>query len=153
MDILTFDLVFQNIMQTRMLGVVLWNILFLWSQVASSSPSLPLVVQQDYQATKGEDRLDQALGCWPPDLFSSCCPADDQGQRSCCSGLWTIVSSLVNNRSSCHICSAFSVQLLMYCLDAAARPWKSISWNSLCTVLELIWRSREVWRSVAIASA
>jgi len=32
-------------------------------------------------------------------------------------------------------------------------PWKPIPWSSLWTVLELIWRPREVWRSVAIDSA
>jgi len=38
-------------------------------------------------------------------------------------------------------------------LDAAARPWKPIPWSSLRTVLELIWRPHEVWRSLAIDSA
>ena len=43
--------------------------------------------------------------------------------------------------------------LLIYGLDATAWPWKPIPWSSLCTVLELIWRPHEVWRSVAIDSA
>ena len=38
-------------------------------------------------------------------------------------------------------------------LYAAVRPWKPIPWSSLLTVLELIWRPYEVWRSVAINSA
>ena len=41
----------------------------------------------------------------------------------------------------------------MYGLDAAAWPWKPIPWSSLHTVLELIWRPREVWRSVVIDSS
>ena len=41
----------------------------------------------------------------------------------------------------------------MYGLDAAARPWKPIPWSSLPTVLELIWRPHEVWRSVSTDSA
>lgn len=28
-------------------------------------------------------------------------------------------------------------------------PWKTIPWNFLCTVLELIWRPHEVWTSIA----
>ena len=47
----------------------------------------------------------------------------------------------------------FALYLLMYGLDADARPWKPIPWSSLRTVLELIWRPHEVWRSVAIDSA
>ena len=43
--------------------------------------------------------------------------------------------------------------LLMYCVDAAARPWKPIPWSSLSTGLELTWRPHEVWRSVAHYSA
>ena len=52
-----------------------------------------------------------------------------------------------------HCIQCFALHLLMYGLDAAARPWKPIPWSSLRTVLELIWRPHEVWRSVAIDSA
>ena len=52
-----------------------------------------------------------------------------------------------------HCLPCFALHLLMYSLDAAARPWKPIPWSSLHTVLELIWRPHEVWRSVVIDSA
>ena len=72
-------------------------------------------------------------------------------------------SSLQRTRLQCswvQLCCAlhhcvwhFALHLLMYGLDAAARPWKPIPWSFLHTVLELIWRLHEVWRSVAIDSS
>ena len=62
--------------------------------------------------------------------------------------------SRVQWRCALHHCiRRFALHLLMYGLDAAARPWKPIPWSSLRTVLELIWRPHEVWRSVVIDSA
>jgi len=39
-----------------------------------------------------------------------------------------------------------------WCMALMQLPWKPIPWSSLRTVLELIWRPDEVWRSVAIES-
>ena len=52
-----------------------------------------------------------------------------------------------------HCIQHFALHLLMYGLDAAAQPWTPIPWSSLRTVIELIWRPHDVWRSVAIDSA
>ena len=51
-----------------------------------------------------------------------------------------------------HCIRRFALHLLMYGLDAAAQPWKTIPWSSLCTVLKLIWKPHEVWRSVTMDS-
>ena len=56
-------------------------------------------------------------------------------------------------RTHLHYIQRFALHLVMYGLDAAYWPWKPIPWSSLRTVLELIWRPHEVWRSVAIDSA
>ena len=37
-----------------------------------------------------------------------------------------------------------------WCMAWMQLPWKPIPWSSLSTVLELMWRPHEVWRSVAI---
>ena len=52
-----------------------------------------------------------------------------------------------------HYIRRCALHVVMDGLDAAARPWKPIPWSSLHTVLGLIWRPHEVWRSVAIDSA
>ena len=62
-------------------------------------------------------------------------------------------SRVQRRQASNHCIRCFALHLLMYGLDAAARPWKPIPWSSLRTVLELIWRPNEVWRSVVIDSA
>ena len=62
--------------------------------------------------------------------------------------------SRVQWRCALHHCiRRFALHLVMYGLDAAALSWKPIQWSSLSTVLELIWRPHEVWRSVVIDSA
>ena len=45
-----------------------------------------------------------------------------------------------------HCIQRFALYLLMYCLDADARPWKLIPWSSLRTILELVIDSAESWR-------
>jgi len=53
--------------------------------------------------------------------------------------------SRVQWRRALHQCmQRFASHLVMQGLHAAARPWKPIPWNSLRTVLELIWRPHEV---------
>ena len=93
--------------------------------------------------------------CSPGNRQTQTCSSDCQMEKH--------DSSLQRTRLHCsrvewwralrHCIRRFALHLVMYGLDAAARPWKPIPRSSLRAVLELIWRPHEVWRSVAIDSA
>ena len=81
-------------------------------------------------------------------------PSDYQMEKHDSSLQWSrLHRSIVKWRCALHRCiRRFALHLLMYGVDAAARPWKHIPWSSLSTVLELIWGPRGDWRSVVIDS-